>query len=180
MRQQSVTANGDKLEVFGDYLGTSLQAEAWFQVLPTMNRATWIVFVTVFEACWPPVKIVEKTKAEYEKELLDHKLQHMEVRKKTTLYDCECWMHIAWAMKTLQLATSVGIAQSTSMIWQVRSTLPDIVKDLLKDEEYTNWTEFAKAVTELKGSRLVEKQEQHNQQTQELNALKTDLACICQ
>jgi hypothetical protein len=66
------------------------------------------------------------------------------------------------------------------MIWQVRSTLPDIVKDLLKDEEYTNWAEFTKAVTELKGSRLVEKQEQHNRQTQEFNALKTDLARIHQ
>lgn len=48
------------------------------------------------------------------------------------------------------------------MIWQVRSTLPDIAKDLLKDEEYTNWMDFAKAVTELKGNRLVEKQEQYN------------------
>ncbi|KAG1747281.1 hypothetical protein EDD22DRAFT_958251 [Suillus occidentalis] len=180
MRQQSVTTNRDKLEVFGDYLGTSSQAEAWFQALSTTNRATWIAFVTAFEACWPPVKIAEKTKAEYEKELLDHKLSHTEVGKKTTLYDHECWTHVAWAAKTLQLAMSTGITQSTLMIWQVRSTLPDIVKDLLKDEEYTDWAEFAKAVTELKGSRLVEKQEQHNRQTQELNALKTDLARIRQ
>ncbi|KAG1809210.1 hypothetical protein EV424DRAFT_1328472, partial [Suillus variegatus] len=146
-----------------DYLGTSSQAETWFKVCTSTDKATWTVFITAFKARWPPVKIAEKTKAEYEKELLDHTLQHTEVGKKMTLYDRECWMHVAWAAKTLQLATSVGITQSTLMIWQVRSTLPDIVKDLLKDEEYTNWAEFAKAVTELKGSRLVEKQEQHNQ-----------------
>lgn len=66
------------------------------------------------------------------------------------------------------------------MIWQVHSTLPDIVKDLLKDEEYTDWAEFAKVVTDLKRSRLVEKQEQHNRQTQEINAWKTDFTRIHQ
>lgn len=45
------------------------------------------------------------------------------------------------------------------MIWQVCSKLPDVVKDMLKDEEYKTWTEFMKAVTELKGNQLVEKQE---------------------
>lgn len=161
-------------------MGTSSQAEVWFQALPSTNKTTWPVFIVAFEARWPPVKIAEKTKAEYKKELLDHTLQHMEVGKKTILYDWECWTHLAWAAKTLQLAMSTGIAQSTSMIWQVRSTLPDIVKDLLKDEEYANWTEFAKVVTDLKGSRLVEKQEQSNWQTQEFNALKTDLTHIRQ
>jgi hypothetical protein len=81
-------------------------------------------------------------------------------------------------MKTLQLATDAGIEQSTSMIWQVRSKLPDIVKDLLKDEEYTKWEEFTKAVTELKGSRLVEKQEQYLKQSHELKALRADLARV--
>jgi hypothetical protein len=180
MRQQSITTAVDKLDTFGDYLGTSSQAEVWFQAVPTISRATWAAFVTAFEARWPPVKIAEKTKAEYEKELLEHTLQRADIRKKTKLYDRECWAHVAWAAKTLQLATSAGIAQSTSMIWQVRSTLPDIVKDLLKDEEYVNWIDFVKAVTELKGSRLVEKQEQYNRQAQELNALKTDLARIRQ
>lgn len=115
--------------------------------------------------------IAEKTKAEYERELLDHILLSAEVGKKTTMYDRECWMHIAWAAKMLQFATSAGIEQSTSMIWQVRNKLPDVVKDLLKDEEYKTWTEFTKAVTELKGSRLAEKQEQKMRQAQELSTL---------
>lgn len=180
MRQQAIVTSTDKLDAFGDYLGTGSQAEAWFKAIPSTSKATWSAFVTEFEVHWPLVKIAEKTKAEYEKELLDHTLLSTEVGKKTTLYDQECWTHVTWAAKTLQLATSVGIAQSTSMIWQVRSTLLDIVKDLLKDEEYMGWADFKKAVTDLKGSRLVEKQEQHNRQVQELNALKTDLARIRQ
>ncbi|KAG1744109.1 uncharacterized protein EDB91DRAFT_1050817 [Suillus paluster] len=175
-----MTVSTNKLDTFGDYLGTSSQAETWFKNIPATSKATWTTLVTVFEARWPPIKIAEKTNAEYEKELLDHTLQSMEVGKKTTLYDRECWMHIAWAVKTLQLAMNVEIAQSTSMIWQVHSMLPDIIKDLLKDEEYRDWTEFTKAVTELKGNRLVEKQEQHNRQAQELNALRIDLARIRQ
>ncbi|KAG0704812.1 hypothetical protein DFH29DRAFT_801177 [Suillus ampliporus] len=180
MRQQSMTVSTEKLDAFGDYLGTSSQAEMWFKSLQPSSKATWATFITACEAHWPPVKIAEKTKAEYEKELLDHTLQSAEVGKKTTLYDQECWTHVAWAAKMLQLATSAGITQSTLMIWQVRSTLPDIVKDLLKDKEYTDWVGFTKAVMELKGSRLVEKQEQHNRQAQELNALRIDLARVQQ
>jgi len=176
MRQQTITQSNDKIEAFGDYLGTSSQAERWFKALASTDKATWAAFVTAFEKRWPPVIIAEKTKAEYEKELLEHVLASGEVGKKTTHYDRECWTHVAWAAKALQLATDAGIEQSTSMIWQVRSKLPDVVKDLLKDEEYKKWEEFTKAVTELKGSRLVEKQEQHVKQAQELRALRADVA----
>ncbi|KAG2138457.1 uncharacterized protein EDB93DRAFT_1253417 [Suillus bovinus] len=87
-------------------------------------------------------------------------------------------MHVAWVVKALQLTTDAGIDQSTSMIWQVQSKLPDIVKDMLKNKEYKKCEEFTKAVTELKGSRLVEKQEQHAKQAQELRALRADLARV--
>ncbi|KIK40275.1 hypothetical protein CY34DRAFT_87622, partial [Suillus luteus UH-Slu-Lm8-n1] len=139
MCQQAVVQLSDKLDAYGDYL--------------------WTAFVAAFEKCWPPVIIVEKTRVEYERDLLNHVLLSMEVGKKTTLYDRECWTHIAWAAKMLQFTTSAGIEQSTSMIWQVRSKLPDVVKDMLKDEEYKNWAEFTKVDTELKGNQLVEKQE---------------------
>ncbi|KAG2337902.1 hypothetical protein BDR05DRAFT_894544 [Suillus weaverae] len=178
MREQKVTVSSDKLDAFGDYIGTGSQVERWFKALTSTDKATWPAFVTAFEKCWPPVTIAEKTKAEYERELLDLALQEEEVGKKTTLYGRECWAHIAWAMKALQLATNADIDQGTSMIWQVRSKLPDIVKDLLKDEEYTAWADFTKAVMELKGSRLAEKQEQHLKQTQELKELRADLARV--
>ncbi|KAG1841575.1 hypothetical protein F4604DRAFT_1939384 [Suillus subluteus] len=178
MRQLAVTVSGDKLDAFGDYIGTGSQAERWFKALTSADKATWTAFVTVFEKRWPPVTIAEKTKAEYERELLDHALREEDVGKKTTLYDRECWTHVAWAVKALQLATDAGIDQGTSMIWQVRSKLPDVMKDLLKDEEYKAWADFTKAVMELKGSRLAEKQEQQLKQTQELKVLCADLARV--
>ncbi|KAG2336559.1 hypothetical protein BDR05DRAFT_896538, partial [Suillus weaverae] len=176
MRQQAITVSSDKLDAFGDYLGMNSQAERWFKALSSADKITWAAFVAAFEKRWPPIVIAEKTKAEYEKELLDYMLPEREVGKKTTLYDRECWTHVAWAVKALQLATDAGISQSTSMIWQVRSNLPDVVKDLLKDEEYNTWADFTKAVTELKGSRLEEKQAQNLKQLQELKALRADLA----
>jgi hypothetical protein len=178
MHQQTVTQLNDKLEVYGDYLGTSSQAETWFKALASSDKVTWAAFIAAFEKCWPPVIIAEKTKAEYEKELLEHILASEEVGKKTMLYDRECWMHVAWAVKTLQFATNAGIEQGTSMIWQVHNKLPDVVKDLLKDEEYKTWTEFTKAVTELKGSQLAEKQEQRTKQMQELQVLRADFTRI--
>ncbi|KAJ8580333.1 hypothetical protein M405DRAFT_890492 [Rhizopogon salebrosus TDB-379] len=178
MRQQSILTSAEKLDAFGDYLGTSSQAETWFKGLTSMQKASWSTFVSEFGLRWPTIAIAEKTKAEYEKELLDNVLHSTDVGTKATLYDRECWAHVVWAAKTLQLATNAGIAQSTSMIWQVRSTLPDTVKDLLKDEEYTDWAAFTKAVSELNGARLVEKQEQYRQRTQELHALRADLTRI--
>ncbi|KAG1865843.1 hypothetical protein DFJ58DRAFT_724236 [Suillus subalutaceus] len=145
MHQPAVTVSGDKLDTFGDYIGTGSQVERWFKALTSIDKATWSTFVTAFEKHWPPVMIAEKTKAEYERELLDHALREGDVGKKTMLYDRECWTHIAWAVKALQLATNAGIDQGTSMIWQVRSKLPDVVKDLLKDEEYKAWADFMKA-----------------------------------
>ncbi|KAG2051604.1 hypothetical protein BDR06DRAFT_1060927 [Suillus hirtellus] len=158
---QVIMTSSNKIDAFGDYLGTSSQVERWFKALTSTDKATWSIFVAVFGGRWPPIMIAEKTKAEYKRELLDHALQEEDVGKKMTLYNRECWTHVAWAAKAQQLATDAGIDQSASMIWQVHSKLPDIVKDLLKDEEYNTWAYFMKAVTELKGSRLAEKQEQH-------------------
>jgi hypothetical protein len=144
MHQQTITQLNDKLEAYGDYLRTGSQAETWFKVLTSSDKVTWAAFIAAFEKRWPPVIIAEKTKAEYEKELLEYILASEEVGKKMMLYDRECWMHVAWAAKTLQFATNAGIEQGTSMIWQVHNKLPDVVKDLLKDEEYKTWTEFTK------------------------------------
>ncbi|KAG1720792.1 uncharacterized protein EDB91DRAFT_1064697 [Suillus paluster] len=162
MREQLVKTDSDKIEAFKDYLRTGLQAEAWFNGLGLAEKATWIMFTTVFRTHWPPVTIAEKTKAEYKLELLEHVLKNEEVGKRTTLYDKECWSHVAWAAKALQLAMSVGIAKHTSMIWQVQCNLPAIIKDMLVEDEYKDWVEFTEAVVKINGIRLVERVEQKN------------------
>lgn len=43
--------------------------------------------------------------------------------------------------------------------------MPSIIKDLLKADEYANWTEFTTEVKELKGNRVLEKKEQHNKRS---------------
>lgn len=104
MRQQSITTSIEKVEAFGDYLGTGSDAELWFKALTQNSKATWPAFVTAFEDRWPPIVVAEKTKAEYERELMEHLLSDAEVGTKTTLHDRECWTHEAWAAKALQLA----------------------------------------------------------------------------
>ncbi|KAG2752855.1 hypothetical protein P692DRAFT_20723277 [Suillus brevipes Sb2] len=49
MRQQAVTQLSDKLDAYGDYLGTSSQAETWFKALSSADKLTWTAFVTAFE-----------------------------------------------------------------------------------------------------------------------------------
>ncbi|KAG1738816.1 uncharacterized protein EDB91DRAFT_1248976 [Suillus paluster] len=118
----------------GYYARTGLDTEKWFKALTSNVKTTWILFVNAFESHWPPIIVAEKTKAEHERELLEHLMLDVEVGTKTTLYDRECWTHEAWATKALQLAASAGIVGSTSMIWQVRGRLPSVIKDLLKVE----------------------------------------------
>jgi hypothetical protein len=176
MRQQSVTTSIEKIEAFGDYLGTASDAEIWFKALTQNSKASWAAFVAEFEDRWPPIVVAEKTKAEYERELTEH----AEVGTKTTLHDRECWTHEAWAVKVLQLALRAGIATSTSMIWQVRGRLPSVIKDLLKADKYTNWAAFTMEVKELKGNRVLEKKEQHSKQELEVNRLRADVARLQQ
>ncbi|KAG2336331.1 hypothetical protein BDR05DRAFT_896865, partial [Suillus weaverae] len=162
----------DKVEAFGNYLGTGSDAEVWFKALTPSPKASWAVFVAAFEDRWPPIVVVEKTKAEYERELIEHLLPDTEVGTKTTLYDRECWMHEAWATKALQLASRAGIAAGTSVIWQVRG----VIKDLLKADEYTDWAAFTTEVKGLKGNRVLEKKEQHSRQEHKVNMLCADVA----
>jgi hypothetical protein len=168
MRQQSVTMSLEKLEAFGDYLGTGSDAEIWFKALMQNSKTSWQAFVTKFENHWPPIVVAEKTKAEYERELMEHLLSDAEVGTKTTLHDRKCWTHEAWAAKALQLALRAGTASSSSMIWQVRRCLPSIIKDLLKADEYSNWAAFTTEVKELKGNQVLEKKEQHSKQELEV------------
>lgn len=171
MRQQSVTTSIDKLDAFGDYLGTRSDAEIWFKALTQNLKASWTAFIAAFEDRWPPIVVAEKTKAEYEWELMEHLMTDAEVGTKTMLHDRECWTHEAWAAKALQLASRAGIANSASMIWQVRGKLPSVIKDLLKADEYANWAAFTTEVKELKGNRVLEKKEQHTKQELEVNRL---------
>lgn len=180
MRQQSITTSIEKVEAFGDYLGTGSDTELWFKALTQNSKATWPAFVTAFEDRWPPIVVAEKTKAEYERELMEHLLSDAEVGTKTTLHDRECWMHEAWAAKALQLASRAGIATSSSMIWQVRGRLPSVIKDLLKADEYANWSAFTMEVKDLKGNRVLEKKEQHSKQEHEVNRLRADVARLQQ
>ncbi|KAG2033052.1 hypothetical protein BDR03DRAFT_802058, partial [Suillus americanus] len=180
MRQQSIMVIAEKVEAFSDYLSTGSDAEVWFKALSPSPKTSWAAFVAAFEIHWPPIVVAEKTKVEYERELIEHLMSDAEVGTKTTLHDRECWTHEAWAAKALQLASRAGIVASTSMIWQVRGRLPSIIKDLLKADEYADWAVFTMEVKELKGNRVLEKKEQHSRQEHEVNMLCADVARLQQ
>ncbi|KAG1889502.1 hypothetical protein F4604DRAFT_1915376 [Suillus subluteus] len=168
MRQQSIADSNDKLDMFSDYLRTSLQAERWFKAIPSKDRATWNAFVAAVREAMATSKDRREDKSRVQEGVVR---AHPERRRHREEED---------ALRQRMLdARSMGNEGIAAHYWmQVGSKLPDIVKDLLKDEEYSKWEEFTKAVTKLKGSQLIEKQEQHLKQAQELRALCTDLARV--
>ncbi|KAG1748869.1 uncharacterized protein EDB91DRAFT_1079005 [Suillus paluster] len=87
MWQQATIASNDKSEAFGDYLGTGSEVEVWFKGLTMTQTATWTLFIMAFETRWPPMEIAKKTKADQERELLEHRLTDVDMGTKTTLYN---------------------------------------------------------------------------------------------
>ncbi|KAG1827698.1 hypothetical protein EV424DRAFT_1345369 [Suillus variegatus] len=151
MRQQSITTSIEKVEAFGDYLGTGSDTELWFKALMQNSKATWPAFVTAFEDRWPPIVVAEKTKAEYERELMEHLLSDAEVGTKTTLHDRECWT-----------ARSLGRQGAAVSV------------------ESWNSNQFFDDMADLKGNRVLEKKEQHSKQEHEVNRLRADVARLQQ
>jgi hypothetical protein len=58
-----------------------LAADLWFEKLPKEKMATWELFEVAFLTEFPVVKVVEKTKEQYEEELLELKLKEEELGK---------------------------------------------------------------------------------------------------
>ncbi|KAG1810505.1 hypothetical protein EV424DRAFT_1349891 [Suillus variegatus] len=155
MRQQSITTSIEKVEVFGDYLGTGSDTELWFKVLTQNLKVTWPAFVTAFEDRWPPIVVAEKTKAEYKRELMEHLLSDAE-----RVLDARSLGH-------------QGAAVSIEG-WNSNQFFDDMA------DEYANWSTFTTEVKDLKGNRVLEKKEQHSKQEHEVNRLQADVTRLQQ
>ncbi|THV05880.1 hypothetical protein K435DRAFT_587056, partial [Dendrothele bispora CBS 962.96] len=137
----------EKVSTFQLYCSVGSAADEWFDELTAEQKSSMASFITAFEARWPKVKAAKKTRAEYEVELLGHKLAEEEVGKKVELYGQEVFTHMAWAEKVRELVQGAGVDITTSSIYlgQVRQNMPDALQDELKGE-YASWEEYFKAV----------------------------------
>ena len=145
MRSLATTNDKDIAWAFIDYLGTSSQADLWFDDLTQTMQESWAQLETAFVAQWPRITQAKRSEQEIERELLSTLLNEKELGEKVKIRGVDVWSHVAWADKVTILVNEANIASKTTHIWQVRDKLPDAIKDVVGSTQ-ADWTTFMKAV----------------------------------
>ena len=171
----SISTDEKKIKALEDYLGIGSSAETWYTKLTSTQKTSWAELDKAFKSQWPPIAVATKTREESERELMELKLTDEEVATKTKVGRTETWSHVAWATKAQRLAVDAQISSGSVMIWNVRAQLPEVIKDMLKEDEYKDWAEFTKAVADLKPTKLQERKEQKARRDEEVQRIRTDL-----
>jgi hypothetical protein len=172
----SFTDEKSWIDGLGDYLKTGSPAEKWF-LQATTPKTAWPAFKTAFEKEFPDVGRAEKTPQDMERELLAMRL-HIENLGKTERYaNDDVWTHVAFAQRAFDLARRAGIATGTNNIWQVRDTLPDVVREKVPEKQ-TNWTTFCDAIKQVDVSHIKEGARKHAAEQEEKARLRSEMDVI--
>lgn len=134
-----------KTEAFRDFLRTNSDADEWYAGLPDATKNDWALLQAAFHVQYPATARVEKTTAEYERELMEKVLTEKDLGTKVEKAGEEKWSHVAWAEDILRIARQAGVATSKQYISLVRQKLPELLKQKLATS-YKNWTAFTAAV----------------------------------
>jgi hypothetical protein len=135
----------EKIEVFGDQLGTGSPAEKWYEGLgKSTKEGEWKAFEALFLAKFP-TETDERGVEEVQRELLGLELRVDDLMKAADEERAEVWPHVVLANRIARLVSEVTPEISTQFIWQVKDKLPGVVRDRLTGS-YTTWTAFTTAI----------------------------------
>ncbi|KIM56419.1 hypothetical protein SCLCIDRAFT_132743, partial [Scleroderma citrinum Foug A] len=147
-----------KMLVLPNYFRMGSPAEKWYDDLMANPPGTWEDLVTAFNEWWPTVKSAMQTSEEYQTELLKLKMAEEDIRVIKTIGWQRVWMHVKWAEEALALANLAGIRTGSTLIWQVKKNLPQVIRKQL-DDKYADWTAFMTAVKDVNTTRLKQERE---------------------
>lgn len=164
------------IDGLGDYLKTGSPAETWYLKADTPKKS-WPAFKTAFEKEFPDVGRAEKTPQDLERELLAMRLRTETLGKTERYANDDVWTHVAFAQRALDLARRAGIAAGTSNIWQVRDTLPEVVREKVPERQ-TDWPSFCDAIKQVDVSHIKEGARKHMAEQQEKARLRSELDAL--
>jgi hypothetical protein len=172
----SFTDEESWIDGLGDYLKTGSPAEAWF-LKPNTPKKVWPAFKTAFEKEFPDVGRAEKTPQDLERELLAMRLRTENLGKTERYANDDVWTHVAFAQRALDLARRAGIAAGTSNIWQVRDSLPDVVREKVPERQ-TDWSTFCDSIKQVDISHIREGARKHVAEQQEKARLRSEMDAL--
>jgi hypothetical protein len=89
----------------------------------------------------------------------------------------DVWTHVAFAQRALDLARRAGIATGTNNIWQVRDSLPEVIREKVPEKQ-TNWTTFCDAIRQVEVGHIKEGARKHVAEQEEKALLRSEMAAL--
>ena len=86
----------------------------------------------------------------------------------------DVWTHVAFAQRALDLAKWAGIAKGISNIWQVRDSIPEVVREKVHEKQ-DNWTMFCDVIKQVEVSHIKEVAQKHATEQQEKSCLHSEM-----
>ena len=172
----SFTDDESWIDGLGDYLKTGSPAETWFLKGSTPKKA-WTAFKAAFEKEFPDVDRAEKTAQDLERELLAMRLRTETLGKTERYAGDDVLTHVAFAQCALDLAKRAGIATGISNIWQVRDSLPEVVREKVPEKQ-DDWMTFCDAIKQVDVSHIKEGARKHAAEQQEKARLRSEMDAL--
>jgi hypothetical protein len=154
--ERGYTTEKQKINCMRNNIAYGSDADEWFGALTGAQKDTYEHLTEAFELQWPLNAVPKASKAEHIQALKDWTLRTEDIGKKVEgPGGSQVWSHVKWATG---LASRVRDAGDTSafLITDVYNGLPRPVRELIRKEPRTTYTELAAAVLTLETSELKE------------------------
>lgn len=145
-----------KVELLGTLISAGSQADLWWTNLDTKHKANWSSIRTAFITKWPAIIAADKTKLEYQKELMALRMKEEEVGTRITVAGIETWAHIHFHSTLQKLVQDAGVDSAPILIQPVRDALPRTLRDLTSPAP-PDWTTFLQEIKDANIDTLLEK-----------------------
>jgi hypothetical protein len=164
-----------KIELFGTLISAGSQADLWWTNLDTKHKTSWSAVRAAFIAKWPAIIAADKTKLEYQKELLALRMKEEEVGTRITIAGIETWAHIHFHGTLQKLVQDAGVDSAPILIQPVRDALPRTLRDLTSPAP-PNWNTFLTEIKDANIDTLLEKVKRAKERKEVENAQNARIA----
>ena len=145
-----------KVKLFGTLILAGSHADLWWMNLDTKHKASWSTVKAAFITKWPTIIAADKTKLEYQKELLALWLKEEEVGIRITVAGIEMWSHVHFHGTLKKLVQDAGVDSAPILIQLVRDALPRTLRDLTSPAP-PDWNTFLNEIKDTNIDTLLEK-----------------------
>ncbi|KAG1733208.1 uncharacterized protein EDB91DRAFT_1084486 [Suillus paluster] len=112
-----------KVALFSTLISAGSQADLWWTNLDVKHKANWSTVSTAFIDKWLVIVAADKTKLEYQKELLALRIKEEEVGEHVTVAGIETWSHVHFHRTLKKLVQDAGVDSAPILIQPVCDAL---------------------------------------------------------